>query len=397
MKKKYIWVAAVIAIIGAGYFWYSRSNEETAGVEYITSTVEKGTLTTSISASGNVVVDQLATVDPTITGTVMNLSVKVGDSVEKGQHLFDIDNDDLGVSVSKASASLEQARNAVESAEISEDQAEEDYEAAKKKDKADNDAFSKEQLEILEDKIDVAEAAVVIAQKNYEASLADYQTKVADAAERKVAAPISGTVQEVNIKNGDDLSKISTSNNEKQSPIIIGDMVTLKASVAVNEVDIANVSIGQKAMMTFDAMDGLTVSGKVEKIDALGTETQGVVTYDVTIAFDTLDAKIKPQMSVTASIISDVKQDVVIVPSSAVKSESGSSYVEVMAGDSPVKRTVTTGASNNTETEITSGVNAGDKVVTQTIDPTTATTKSSSSGGNNANIRIPGITGGPGR
>jgi len=74
-------------------------------------------------------------------------------------------------------------------------------------------------------------------------------------------------------------------------------------------VDIANVSMGQEVVLTLDALNGVEMTGKVEKMDSLGTVASGVVTYNVTIDFDSLDERIKPEMSVSASIITDVKQD----------------------------------------------------------------------------------------
>jgi macrolide-specific efflux system membrane fusion protein len=175
-------------------------------------------------------------------------------------------------------------------------------------------------------------------------------------------------------------------------PIIIGDLNTLKAVVTVNEVDVPNVSIGQKATLTFDAIPGFTTTGKVEKMDSIGTVAQGVVTYNVTIGFGSIDSRIKPQMSVTAAIITDVKQNVLIVPNSAIKSQGGNSYVQVLnSGNTPKQVNVEVGAANNTESEIVSGVGAGDKVVTQTINPSaTSTTTATSSNG----LRLPGLGGG---
>ena len=97
MAKKPMVIIAILIIIGGGYYWYSKANTKTAAVTDKTAIVEKGTLVSSISASGNVIVDQSATVDPTITGTVANLLVNVGDKVKKGQTLFTIINDDLNV------------------------------------------------------------------------------------------------------------------------------------------------------------------------------------------------------------------------------------------------------------------------------------------------------------
>lgn len=393
-KKTIVIISLVILAIAGFYLWKRGSRSGGNEIQYVTSTAEKGMLTSSISATGNVYVDQLSTVDPTITGTVSGLSVNVGDKVEKGQLLFSIINEDLSLNVAKAEASYQQALDSLESEKVSKDEAEANYEAAKKKDKADDSSYTSEQLDVLDDKIDLAKDQVDQAQTNVDNALLSLQIEKENAAKRKVTAPISGTVNEVNIKNGDDLSRLSSSGSSSSAPIIIGDLNTLKASVTVNEVDISKVEVGQKVMLGLDALDSATVTGKVEKVDSLGTVDQGVVSYNVIIDFDNLDEKIKPQMTVSASIITDVKQNVLIVPSGAVKTGNGSSYVEVLNGDTPEQKIVEVGISNAAETEIVSGLNEGDKVITQTIDPNSSTAVQGASV--NGGIRIPGVSGGGG-
>lgn len=378
-------IVLVLGVFGV-YFFLFRSAGTTA-VSYITATAEQGTITAAISGSGNLVVDQLATVDPTISGTVSNLAVNVGDSVKKGQLLFTIINNDLSVSSAKAVASLQQSENALASAKLAVKQAKADYTAGKK-DSANNTVVEEN---ILKKKIDLAENSLLYAEKSYRAALADYGNQQATARERNVIAPIAGTVNAINIKNGDDLSRLSN-NNGSEAPIIIGDLGTLKAQVQVNEVDIPNVVIGQKVMMTYSAIDGLSVSGKVEKMDALGTITQGVVNYNVTIGLDTIDTRLRPGMSVSAKIVTDVKTDVIVVPNSALKVANNKTYLEVLKSGAlkPERRTIETGIANTTETEIVSGVSVGEAVVTQTVDPNAKVTTPST----NSGLRIPGLGGG---
>ena len=126
-KHKGMSVLFLLFVFGGGYYWYTKANSTVAAVRYKTTKAAKSSLITSVSGSGNVVVDQLATVDPTITGTVANLSVKIGDSVKKGTILFSIVNDDLSVSDDKAEVSLQQSKNSVDSAELAIKQAKADY------------------------------------------------------------------------------------------------------------------------------------------------------------------------------------------------------------------------------------------------------------------------------
>ena len=137
--------------------------------------------------------------------------------------------------------------------------------------------------------------------------------------------------------------------------------------------------------LTFDAIEDLNITGEVGEIDAIGTVSQGVVTYNVKIVFDTQDDRVKPGMSVSAVVITDARQDVLLVSNSAVKSTNGTSYVEVVdalslpketsltgtAGvilkNPPRQQQVTVGLSNDTDTEITEGLKEGDLVVSRTV------------------------------
>lgn len=378
-KSRLKWGLLVIVVALAAIFWYERGGEKKTAVRYETVAVERGTLTTSITASGNVVVDQIANVDPTISGTVENLSVKAGDSVKKGDFLFYIKNDQLGVNAAKARASYEKAIKSMDDAKYSKKVAEAEYDKNSKK--------------INKDKVELAEDAIVIAEGDVAVARADYANQLADANERRVLSPIDGTVSEINIKNGDDLAKIS-SGTSKLTPIIIGDLNTLKVQVEVNEVDISKIEIDQEVVLKLDAIEGLELSGRVEKIASLGTITQGVVTYDVTIGFDVIDPRIKPQMSVSASIVTSAKQDALLVPSAAIKSEKGKNYVEILKNQSPSRAWVEVGAANDLSTEILSGVSLGELVVTQTINTASnASDKKQNSTQSGGAIRVPGMGG----
>ena len=369
----YISGIALLLVIGIIYHWRTSGQSGTGQAQYTTAAVTKGTIAASISGSGNVQVDSQANIDPSITGTVANLAVSVGDNVKKGQLLFTIDNDQLSVGAAQAESSLSNAQSSLE-------QARANVYSAKEGNTRSRD------LDLLRQKVTVAEQSLAATQLSHDKALSD-------AAKRRVTSPIDGTVNAINIKNGDDLANIS-SGSSRVTPMIIGDLTTMKAVVAVNEVDIANVAIGQKAMVKLSGLDGLTLTGKVEKLDSLGTITQGVVTYSATIGFDAPDSRVKPGMSVSASIIYSVKTDTLTVPNSAVKSDANGSYVQLLnSGTVPERQTVEVGIANTTDTEIVSGLSEGDKIVTKTVNPG-ATTTTGTSG--NSGLRLPGLGGGRG-
>lgn len=115
-KKRCIYLAIAIILIAGGYYWYKKTHTTGSLVQYKTQAAENGTLVSSVSASGNVIVDSSATVDPDITGTVAALAVSVGDQVKKGQLLFTIVNDQLGISANQAAASYKSAQASLISA-----------------------------------------------------------------------------------------------------------------------------------------------------------------------------------------------------------------------------------------------------------------------------------------
>ncbi len=214
-------------------------------------------------------------------------------------------------------------------------------------------------------------------------SLYDAQTALAD---YTIKAPFDGVIAKVNVKVGDSASGVSLATIVTRQQIV---------EISLNEVDVTKVKLAMKVSLTFDAIDGLEITGKVVDIDTVRTVAQSVVSYTIKIALDTQDDRIKTGMSVNATIITNVKTDILTVPSSAIKSNNGgSSYVQILdAVGKPQSVTVQTGISNDTDTEIISGLNEGNKVVTQTINPNAAKTTTQQSGGG---LRIPGIGGGGG-
>jgi multidrug efflux pump subunit AcrA (membrane-fusion protein) len=230
----------------------------------------------------------------------------------------------------------------------------------------------------------------------------DLATEETNLADYTIVAPFDGTVSAVSAKVGDQAGSAAVATVLTSQDV---------AELSLNEVDAAKVQVGQKATLTFDAITDLTLTGTVAEVDTAGTVSQGVVSYGVKITLDSQDSRIKSGMTVNADIQTTVHPDVLSVPSSAVKTLNGQSYVQAFVphladtgGTSGVTSTVapqqipvTTGISDDTNVEILSGLTAGEQIVIRTTTTgkttTTAATARTTTGATGA-ARAGGFGGG---
>ena len=253
------------------------------------------------------------------------------------------------------------------------------------------------------DTIDVQSAQLAVTKAQN--ALQDAQHALAD---YYIRAPFDGTVAAVAVHKFDQAGSGSA----------VATLITPQqlADLSLNEVDAAKIQVGDKATLTFDALPGLTLTGTVAELDPVGAVSQGVVSYDVKISFDAQNNAIKSGMTVNAQIQTGVHQDVLIVPQSAVKTQGGQSYVlafdpplatstvsnptqGVTTSEVPQQLPVQTGLSDDTNIEISSGLSAGQQIVTRTTTgaatgATTRTTTTTTGGnrgfGGGGGIRIGG-------
>ncbi|MDD4902167.1 MAG: efflux RND transporter periplasmic adaptor subunit [Patescibacteria group bacterium] len=249
------------------------------------------------------------------------------------------------------------------------------------------DQFAKLKEPPTKQEINSALASVSSARSQYQQAVDAYNNTT-------IVAPFDGQIAVASAQKGDQVS----------ASTVIATLITNQkvANVPLNEVDVAKVKVGEPVVLTFDAIDGLSLTGKVIDIDTLGTVSQGVVTYNVKISLDADDPAVKPGMSVNAAIITNVKTDVLAVPNAAIKTQGGSNYAQVLdAAGNPQNVAVQIGIADDSYTEIISGLTEGEAVVTQTINLSTAakTSTQTSSGignilGGSANRGGSGFSGG---
>jgi HlyD family secretion protein len=178
-----------------------------------------------------------------------------------------------------------------------------------------------------------------------------------------ITAPIQGTIVDKNYNAGE-----NTESNKVLCTIY--DLSYLTMTLSVDELDIAEIAVGQTVSITADAVEDRTYQGVVTKVSVAGTYSGGVTTYPVTIRIDETDGLL-PGMNVDATIVLESASDVLTIPSSAL--QRGNTVL--VTADSPsaaggeanengyVSVEVTTGTGDDSYLEVTSGLQEGDTVV----------------------------------
>jgi len=179
----------------------------------------------------------------------------------------------------------------------------------------------------------------------------------------------------------------SSSSSSSSGFAEIVDTHQLTMTVAFSESDITKVKVGQPATVTLDALTGVELAAHVSSISTLGTDDDGVVSYDATLTLDQHNASVRPGMSASAAVITSQAQGVTL-PSSAVTGDGSLATVDLLRAGRAVSTQVVVGIKGDSRTQIVSGLHAGQQVVVTTVLPSlTAPAASSSSVGGFAGLR----------
>ncbi|MBI6871570.1 efflux RND transporter periplasmic adaptor subunit [Clostridium aciditolerans] len=170
-----------------------------------------------------------------------------------------------------------------------------------------------------------------------------------------IVAPYDGVISDISVSSGDSV-------NASQQLMTIFDDKNLLTKISVDETDLANLKVGQKADIKVNAFPDVKFTGVIKDISQQGTYSNGVSNFDVTIAFDDIhDTKVG--MSTEATIVTASKENVLAVPVEAVKEIKGEKYVLVFKDNTtPTLQKVELGISNGRMVEITNGLVAGQEI-----------------------------------
>lgn len=312
------------------------SQPQSAG-EPVTDMVMEGTFTTTVEAKGQLKPISASVVSPSVDGTVASINVQAGQSVNEGDVLMTIKNDELDNAVAEAQRAVAAAQEDLKNAQAA-------LAAAQAAPTSDVDGATAS----TDATANANASAVTSAQRNLATAQATLDQANAKAAERTVKAPSSGSIVELNAKVGATVTggmvmgEGDTSGGKQCMQI--ADLSKMKVTVQVGEKDIAKIAVGQSANVTYPAFPDIVSQGTVTAIASVANSDAangggGSVTFNVDILIEAPDSRLKPGMTAEVSVVTEQLDDVVMVPTMALMTEDGEHYYVNVATDDEGKET----------------------------------------------------------
>ncbi len=347
--KKWIYIitgAVVLTIIGAVVQNYVRNSSDTQATNIDTAVVSRRDLGSTVFALGVIEpkVGAEVRVGSRVSGVVNRLRANIGDYVEQGDIIAEIDDEELQARHEQNLAALEKAQTDYEYARLN-------YE--RQKSLLEKNFVSQQGADLAENAVKSAAAQLRQAKANVESSKIQLSYT-------KIRAPLSGIVASVSTQEGETVAASFA------SPTFVNliDLERLEVHTYVDETDIGNINVGQKATFTVDTYRGIEFPGKVTAIYPKAVIQDNVVNYIVTVdILDFHDKILRPEMTANVTIYLDTREDVLTVPTAAIQRDRGERFVTVLEDDKRIKRTINVGIQDGAYTEVTSGLIEGEIIL----------------------------------
>lgn len=307
------WVAIAFAVIGGGYGFWSLSSTR-ALVSYATEPATRGNLTVIVTATGSAQPITQVNISSELSGTIRKVLVDYNSPVKTGQVLAELDMDKLKATVESVRARLDAAKSKVADTAATVEERRSEYE--RKKTLISKQIATDKDLELAKAAYDRSVAGHNSALAEVKVGEADLRLSEINLAKACICAPIDGIV----LKRSVDPGQIVASS--LQAPVlfvIAEDLRRMELQVDVDEADVGQVKIGQKATFSVDAYPDRKFPAQIRDL-RFGSETvQGVVTYKAVLSIDNSELMIRPGMTATAEIVVKQVQDALLVPNPALR------------------------------------------------------------------------------
>ena len=379
-------ILIVVAVVIAALVVLGKMQAAKAKIPRVTvAKVERQDIVSKVTANGKIQAEKKVDLSALVMGQIVNLAVREGDRVKKGDFLLQIDKNQAAAGEAGSAAALAASFADRDSAKATMEQARRDYERARKN--YEEKILAEADYQKAKSTMDTAIANYQASQNRIDQSKANLNASRDTLSKTTVRAPLDGVVTALPIKEGE-VTVIGTMNNAGTQLMTISDMSTVEAVMMVDETDVPSVKVGQKAVVNVDAYPNHPFDGIVTEVgsspilpndpDLQGlTTTSDAINFKVRIKVLQPPDTIRPGFSVTSDIITGRKPSVLTIPLAAVvvrdspkgeKTETGKIKTEqgvYVIDKGKVKfLPVQTGLSGELSVEVKDGLAAGQQIIT---------------------------------
>ncbi len=303
-------LAAVAVII-----WTKANNANP--IEYKTQEVQRGDLTVTVTATGNLEPTNQVDVGTEVSGTIETVEVDYNDEVKVGQVLARLDTSKLQAQVLQSKAAVESARARVLSAQATVNEMRNELARLKRvRELSDNKVPSQHDMDAAQAALQRAEADEASAKAQVSEARATLEANETDLAKAVILSPINGIVLARSVEPGQTVAA------SLQAPVLFTlaeDLTQMELHVDVDEADVGRVKDGQEATFTVDAYRDLSFPARITQVRFGSQTVGGVVTYETILNVDNSDLLLRPGMTATADITVEKIENAILMPNAALR------------------------------------------------------------------------------
>ena len=311
-------VVTVLAVAGVLSTLQSRNS----GTVVRTEEVGRRDLEAIVTASGNIRARRTVDISSDVSGRIVELNVDEGDDVEERQILLRIDQTQFQAAAAQTRAILSQRRAQAAQQNASLMQATREYDRMQGLWTRDSTLVSRQQVDDAATQAEIAEALFTAAEHGVDQARATLDEAEDRLAKTTIRAPISGKVTRLNIELGE-TAIVGTMNNPGSLLLTVSDLSVIEAVMQVDETDVPEISIGDSASLELDAFPETEFVGTVTEIgnsairppsSTAGTGQTPTIDFEVVITLQEPPVELRPDLSVTADIITEVRSQALTIP-----------------------------------------------------------------------------------
>ena len=315
-------VIGVVVLAAGGGIAYSMNKKKHAGTEVRMEQVSRRDLTSAVTASGKIQPQTSVDISADITGRIIRIAVAEGDVVTRGQFLVQIDPAQYQAAVSRAEAVVASTQATLLQTRASRDQAERAWKRANELTRLGPNLIAPATAEEARTALDVAEATYQATRAQLDQSRAGLREAKDNLAKTRLVSPISGRVVRLAVEEGE-VAVPGTFSRETGLLLTIADLSVILAKVQVDETDVVRLGKDDSVEVTIDAYPDSTFIGRVTKVSqsAKLTSTQTAsgssdraVDFDVEIRLVAPPDNVRPDLSCTARIVTDTRENALSIP-----------------------------------------------------------------------------------